>query len=158
MKVTIESEDNIPGSVDCALSADFLNELFLTILPDDNLRVSNEWFENTSDVLIARSSFGSVDRIHNWTLRQIAVDRSRIARIRELLVSEGVSKLRSWFAENGATIHEEPSRWVCYSITVRFENDSLMFIENTSLRPDPRPEQGWPKERYRPSTPKRKID
>lgn len=151
MKVTIVSEDNFPGHAKCVLSEDFLKESFRTILPEDSLRVSNEWLENTSDVLIARSSFGTVDKIHSWTLRQIAVDKSRIARIRDLLVSDGVSTLLSWFAERSALIYEDPARWICYSLTVRFENDSLVFDEQTALRPDPRPQPGWPREPYRAS-------
>lgn len=157
MKVTIVSESNIPEDAQCPLSDDFLNQSFQTILPEDSLQVTNEWFENTSDVLIVSSSFGTVDKIHNWTLRQIAVDSSRVARIRELLVPDGFSELIKWFSKSGALLNADPTLWICYSMTVRFENDRLIFDEHIASRPHARPEPGWPTEPYRPSSKDKKY-
>lgn len=152
MKVTIEFESKVPDDAECPLSEDFLRESFQAMLPEGILRVSNEWFENTSDVLIARSNFGTVDKNHRWRLRQIAIYRTQFARVRELLVSDGFSELLRWFAKSNAQVNEDQTLWICCSLTVRFENDALIFDERTSVRPGHRPEPGWPREPYSPSS------
>jgi hypothetical protein len=152
MKLSFEPDGNIPDDAECPLSDDFLRDYFQKVLPEAVLLVSKEWFQRTSDVLIARSNFGAVDKNHRWRLRQVAIDRTQVERVRELLVPNGVSELLRWFKKSSALVNEDQTLWICCSLTVRYENGSLIFDESTSVRPDNRPEPGWPKESYTPSS------
>lgn len=146
MKIKIESELSFPYNVnvECPLGDEDLCESFGSILLEDTLLVSNEWFSNTSDVFIARSSFGGVNDIQKWRLRQLAVDKALVPRVRELLISHGVSQLQQWFVRSNVLLNKDPLLWVAYWLTVRFENDELIFDEKTALRPGPRPVH-WPR-------------
>lgn len=151
MNVSIEPDSEIPDNAECALSDDFLRSSFQAMLPESNLLVTKEWKEKTSDVLIARSNFGTVGKNHRWRLRQIAVDKTQVERVRELFVQNGLSELLRWFTKSSALVNEEQTLWICFSVTVRYENDGLIFDERISVRPDSRPEPGWPRAPYKPS-------
>lgn len=141
----------IPSNSEIPLPESMLVKAFEPILPEDKLIITSEWFENTSDILLCSSSFGTLETVHTWTMRQIAVDRDFVDQVRGLLYSEGLKTVQNWFLETYSLISEDPGLWRSYQFTVCFESEKLIYKKRCAERAGRRPLPGWPKEPYRPS-------
>jgi hypothetical protein len=141
----------IPSNSEIPLSGSMLSEAFEVILPEDKLIITSEWFENTSDILLCSSSFGTLETVHTWTMRQIAVDKASVDHVRELLSTEGLERIQNWFFQTRSLIFEDPGLWRSYQFTVCFESEELIYKERRAERAARRPLPGWPKEPYQPS-------
>ena len=141
----------IPSNSEIPLSESKLSEAFEPILPEDKLIITSEWFENTSDILLCSSSLGTLETVHTWTMRQIAVDRASVDHVRKLLSTEGLERIQNWFLQTHSLIFEDPGLWRSYQLTVCLESEKLIYKERSAERAGRRPLPGWPKEPYRPS-------
>ncbi len=94
--------------------------------------------------------FWSLDQLNLWKLRVLGVDSRQVLQIRELLLGEGLDRLEEWFNTSDKLLKQDPAQWVCYSLTVRYENKELLYDANTARRDWPRPEPGWPQGPSRP--------
>lgn len=142
---------SIPSNSEIPLSESMLSKAFEPILSEDKLIITSECFENTSDILLCSSSFGTLETVHTWTMRQIAVDRAFVDQVRGLLYSEGLKRVQDWFLETYSLISEDPGLWRSYQFTVCFESEKLVYKKRRAERAGRRPLPGWPKEPYRPS-------
>lgn len=140
----------VPPTAHFPLPADFLNAHLTKIVPHAVTRVWFEWYPTTSDVLIAHTLGDTVDELNLWTLNLIAVDQMLLPRAQQLLQSEGIAKVTDWFDRCDRLLYEDKSRWVGYTLTIRFENNVLIYSESDSFNLLPRPEPGWPQRPYRP--------
>lgn len=139
----------IPPSAQFPLTFQFLRDKLFGTLPQAAVRTWFEWYPNTSDVLIASTFGNTVDELNLWSMQLIAVDVNLFPRAHKLLQSEGIQKVTEWFVKSDQLLHEDPSRWLSCSLTMRFENDQLLLSEHTFCNPLPRPEPGWPERPYR---------
>ncbi len=151
LKPPSPSNTNHPSlEIEYPLQIDLLQKRFEDTLPNSTAAVRYEWYPNTSDVLIVSTSFGTVDTLNHWSLRILGVDSRQVPQIRELLLSEGMDKLEDWFNTSEHLLKQDPAQWVCYSLTIRYENNELLYDAKSAWRDWPRPEPGWPQGPYRP--------
>lgn len=150
MQFEVIAREKKPMNSEYPLSDEILREHFQDLLPFALVRVSYEYFPNTSDVVIASSSFETVSSINEWGLRVIASEEPSVSRVRELLLEHGVPALTKWFNSAENQIKQDLSKWCSYSLTIRYENDELIFDAQEAHREMPRPAAGWPQEPYKP--------
>jgi hypothetical protein len=139
-----------PGDAEHLLSFELLQEQFQLLLPQASVSVLYEWYPNTSDVLIASSSFGTVAELNDWSLKLIAVNDGDVVHVRELLLTRGLTNLADWFTRSDHLLQEDPAMWLSFSLTIRYERGELLFDERKSHRNWPRPEAGWSEGHYIP--------
>ncbi|MBX9720608.1 MAG: hypothetical protein K2X81_04345 [Candidatus Obscuribacterales bacterium] len=123
------------------LSEELIAESLAEILIDSRVSIGFTCLENTSDVVIARSPWNHP--LRDWTLLFVACRSEHCALVNDLLVTDGLPRLREWFIASNISLLDEPDLWQCFSLTIRFENGALLLFSSRSERPYKRPAEGW---------------
>ena len=116
-----------------------LNHLFGDILINSICRVDFLTVENTSDVWIISDLWSK--EVDLWTMTAVGVKETDAEKIRELLHPLGIMEVKSWLVSAHDRLHNNPDEWLYESLTLRFEEDQLIWEPKEIRRPGTR--QRW---------------
>ena len=120
-------------------SLELLNHLFEDILINSVCRVDFLTFENTSDVWIIADLWSK--EVDLWTMTIVGIRETDAEKIRDLLHPLGIMEAKRWLLSAHERLHNNPSAWLYESLTLRFEDDKLIWDPKEICRPGPR--QRW---------------
>jgi hypothetical protein len=131
------SSDKLTDGYSYAVSEDELKDEFIPILTHSELVVFFQFYENTSDVLIIKSMWDA--KIDRWNLKILANRSGEALKIRSLMKSTGFGVIQEWLVRTHEELHEFPEIWSYNSLTLRYENDGLIFDPSKAIKPFRRP-------------------
>lgn len=129
--------DNLTDGYSYPVSEEELRAVFAQILIHSELVVFFQIYENTSDVLIIHSMWDA--KADRWNLKIFASRSDEVSGVRRVLKSTGFGAVQEWLIRTHEELHEFPEVWSYNSLTLRFENDGLIFDPKKAIRPFKRP-------------------
>lgn len=121
------------------LSLESLGQQFEDILPNAVCRVDFLTFENTSDVWIIGDLWDHEADL--WTMKVLGVKEMDSERIYDLLYPAGIMEAKKWLLLAHQRLHENPDVWLYETLTLRFEEEQLIWNPQEVHRPGKR--QRW---------------
>lgn len=119
------------------LSLDELNRQFSDILSSSHCYLDFITVENTSDVLILRSFWDQA--IDLWTMTVVGVPERQAEAVQDSLEKVGLWQAKRWLLFAHEHLHRRHQDWLTESITMRYEQDKLIWEAQESQRPGKRP-------------------
>jgi hypothetical protein len=141
MLITSINQAEIPPDAAFPLDEDDMAVFFADFLMQSRISIAFEWFDKTSDVLIASEHWDSSH--DSWGLRVFAVDSSFTGEVRQSLLDLGLPTLREWFVSTHHELHANIDKWIYRSVTFRYEEGQLLHKAHTGGRDFKRPPNGW---------------